>query len=91
MAQDVRKAPRRARTDPFAEERSYQSLDFAKKNWILFGAGLVSIALGFALLAAGDISFAPILLVAGYLGFIPWAMVSHTRRSGTSGNDAEGE
>ncbi|MEZ4650540.1 MAG: hypothetical protein R3E97_17490 [Candidatus Eisenbacteria bacterium] len=81
MAQVAKKPSRKARqADGIAEERAYQSLDFARKNWILFGVGLASIVGGFLLLAAGDITLAPILLVAGYLGLIPWALVTHARR-----------
>lgn len=44
---------------------------FTKKNYILFGAGLVSLVIGFILLRTGDIVLAPILLVLGYLVFFP--------------------
>jgi uncharacterized membrane protein HdeD (DUF308 family) len=44
---------------------------FGKKNWIVLGAGLVSIVLGFITLASGSITLAPILLVLGYCVLIP--------------------
>ncbi len=44
---------------------------FAKKNYLFFGAGLLSIIIGFILLRNGDIVLAPILLVLGYLVFFP--------------------
>ncbi|MEO0136866.1 MAG: hypothetical protein ABIL39_09850 [candidate division WOR-3 bacterium] len=44
---------------------------FTKKNYLLFGAGLGSLIIGFILLRAGDIVLAPILLVLGYLVFFP--------------------
>lgn len=46
-------------------------IQFTKKNYILFGAGLLSIIIGFILLRIGDIVLAPILLVLGYLVFFP--------------------
>ena len=44
---------------------------FGKKNWMVLGAGLVSIVLGFIALASGSITLAPILLVLGYCVLIP--------------------
>ncbi len=44
---------------------------FTKKNYLFFGAGLLSIIIGFILLRQGDIVLAPILLVLGYLVFFP--------------------
>ncbi len=44
---------------------------FGKKNWMILGAGLVSIIIGFITLAAGSITLAPILLVLGYCVLIP--------------------
>ncbi|MCX7994194.1 MAG: hypothetical protein N3A65_00255 [candidate division WOR-3 bacterium] len=44
---------------------------FTKKNYLLFGAGLISLIIGFILLRTGDIVLAPILLVLGYLVFFP--------------------
>ncbi len=48
---------------------------FSKKSLIYLGAALIVIITGFALLIAGDISFAPILLVAGYVVLIPVAIL----------------
>lgn len=44
---------------------------FGKKNLTFFGAGIVSVIIGFILLASGSIVMAPILLVLGYLVFFP--------------------
>jgi len=44
---------------------------FMKKNYLFFGAGLISLIIGFILLRNGDIVLAPILLVLGYLVFFP--------------------
>jgi len=49
---------------------------FGKKNFILFGIGLVVIVAGFIALAAGDITLAPILLVVGYCVLIPIAILA---------------
>jgi hypothetical protein len=58
----------------------YQSLDFHRKNWLILAAGVLAIILGFLLLRLGDITFAPILLVGGYLGLIPWGLVARPRK-----------
>jgi uncharacterized membrane protein HdeD (DUF308 family) len=42
-----------------------------KFRWRLFLAGLASIVAGYVLLAANDITVAPILLVVGYCVIIP--------------------
>jgi uncharacterized membrane protein HdeD (DUF308 family) len=44
---------------------------FGKKNWMILGAGVVSIVIGFVTLSVGDTTFAPILLVLGYCVLIP--------------------
>jgi len=44
---------------------------FSKKNTMFFGIGLILVIIGFILLAAGDITLAPIVLVVGYLVFFP--------------------
>jgi len=44
-------------------------------KWKIFGAGMVSITLGYVLLAVGDISFAPVLLVGGYCVLIPLSLL----------------
>jgi hypothetical protein len=41
------------------------------RNHLWLAIGFVSLVLGYVLLAAGDISAAPLLLVAGYCVFIP--------------------
>jgi hypothetical protein len=44
---------------------------FTKKNMLFFGIGVLSVILGFIMLASGSIVLAPILLVLGYLVFFP--------------------
>jgi len=51
------------------------TLRFGPMNGILLGAGLVSIIAGFALLAAGSIVAAPLLLVLGYIVLVPWGII----------------
>jgi hypothetical protein len=49
-------------------------MDFDKKNLLLFLAGLVFIVIGFAALARGSVTLAPLLLVGGYCVFIPLSL-----------------
>lgn len=51
--------------------RKPEEWPFGKKNWMILGAGLASIILGFITLASGSITLAPILLVLGYCVLIP--------------------
>ena len=46
-----------------------------RKNIALFGSGILSIVLGYVLLSQGDVTLAPILLVAGYCALIPLAFI----------------
>ena len=55
---------------------------FGKKNWIVLGAGLVSIILGFITLASGSITLAPILLVLGYCVLIPVGIMIKDKPNG---------
>ena len=54
-------------------------LAFGRINWLLMGAGVLAAVLGYVLLARGDISLAPILLVAGYCALIPLGIVWRER------------
>ncbi len=45
-------------------------MNFWRKTWLLW-AGVAAIVLGFLLLAAGRLSWGPILLVAGYCLALP--------------------
>jgi len=55
---------------------------FGKNNWLLLGAGLVSIIFGFVALAAGSITVAPILLVLGYCVLIPIGIMVGREKKG---------
>ena len=58
-----------------SRRRDTGSLRFSRKNGILGLAGLLVIVLGYALLAQGSITAAPLLLVLGYLVLLPLALV----------------
>jgi hypothetical protein len=62
-----------------------RTLDFGRRNLVLFAIGIGLVVVGFILLGTGDITVAPVLLVAGYLGFIPWALVANPHRKGGAG------
>ncbi len=51
------------------------STDTHRFRWRVFGAGILAIVLGYALLAAGDTTFSAILLVAGYCVLVPLAFL----------------
>ena len=59
----------------------FNSWSYDKENYILFGAGIITIILGFIIMAAGDtysfqsLSLAPILLFIGYIILIPIALL----------------
>ncbi len=50
-----------------------------RRNVLLFLVGVAAIVLGFFLLSQGAESLATILLVGGYLGLIPWAILAKER------------
>ena len=60
-------------------------LAFGRTNWILMGAGVVSAILGFVFLSRGEITIAPILLVAGYCALLPLGIVWQERRQPPAG------
>jgi uncharacterized membrane protein HdeD (DUF308 family) len=67
--QPVRLQPRaKAGAQP---ARGRPNIQFKAKNWTLLAAGIVTIIAGYFLLSKGSITYAPILLVAGYCVIIP--------------------
>lgn len=69
------------------------ALPFEKMNYILFGAGIVTIILGYFLLSLGNstswdnpisVNVAPVVLVIGYCVLIPYALLYRPKR-----NDAD--
>jgi len=57
------------------ESRKAARLPFSGRNYLLFAIGVLFIVLGFVLLSTGDISISPVLLVLGYCGFLPAAIL----------------
>ncbi len=57
---------------------------FTGKNYALFAIGFLFILLGFVILTTGDITIAPILLVAGYCVLIPAAILVKNEPKGRS-------
>lgn len=57
-------------------------LPFTGKNYALFAIGFLFILLGFVILATGDITIAPILLVVGYCVLIPAAILAKSEPDG---------
>ncbi|NNE42820.1 MAG: hypothetical protein HKN12_01305 [Gemmatimonadetes bacterium] len=65
---------------PKARSRKHQpdeavQVRWEKKNVVLLGVGIGSVLLGYMLLSQGDITAAPLLLVAGYCVLIPLAFI----------------
>ena len=50
-------------------------LRFSTVNGVLAAAGVLTVALGFFLLSQGSITAAPLLLVLGYVVFLPLAII----------------
>lgn len=48
---------------------------FGPRNYLFFGAALVTIILGYIALGKGSITLAPILLVLGYCVLVPIALI----------------
>jgi hypothetical protein len=59
------------------------------KNLIIIGLGVVLIVLGFISLAAGSITLAPILLVAGYCVAIPLGLIIGVKRNRKSAGESQ--
>jgi hypothetical protein len=49
-------------------------LRFTRTNYLVLGAALGCIVLGYVLLALGSITAAPLLLVAGYCVLVPYGL-----------------
>jgi hypothetical protein len=54
---------------------SEEDLALTTRSGIFGGLGLVTVVAGFVLLSMGSINLAPILLVIGFLGFFPLALI----------------
>lgn len=62
------------------DEGEKAHLRWTRRNYVILAAGGGAIVLGFVLLALGDKTLAPILLVGGYLGLIPWGILTGERK-----------
>ena len=51
------------------------ALKFTKVNALLGGSGIACLTLGYALLAQGSITAAPLLLVLAYVVLLPMAII----------------
>ena len=84
MARQVPQRPaRRKKRIPVGE------IHFERRNFYVLGAGLAAIILGYILLAAGSMTAAPLLLVAGYCFLVPVSLLWRTRTSGAESQPAE--
>jgi hypothetical protein len=66
------------------QSKADQPLPFGRTNYLIFGAGLLAVILGFITLALGSDTLAPILLVAGYCVIIPVAIILRDKRKDRS-------
>ncbi len=77
METKARKAKRTERRDRVRpDEETYGGLRIERRNVILFVIAVATIGLGFVSLALGSTSISAILLVGGYLGLVPWAILA---------------
>jgi hypothetical protein len=53
------------------QEQEEQGLPFTRKNYLVFGVGVLSVILGFITLSRGSTTLAPVLLILGYCVIIP--------------------
>jgi hypothetical protein len=60
---------------PSAKRPKREGLGFTRKNYGLFGLGLLCIVFGYVTLGLGSITLAPILLVGGYCVLVPMAIL----------------
>lgn len=65
--------PARTASQPVAPPRPTVSLSRANAIWL--GAAAVAIAIGYVLLARGDMGVAPVLLVLGYCVLLPIGII----------------
>ena len=70
-----------------AATKEQKQFPFTRRNWILFGIGLLVILFGYVLLSIPPAdgfwsrTMAPLLLVTGYCVLIPIAILSKDRRA----------
>ena len=68
----------------------FDSWHFTKLNYLIFGIGVLFIALGYILMYLGDTTsilstkISPIILIIGYCVLIPIAILKNFKREGSS-------
>jgi len=78
----VRKAGSRAR-GPRKTEETDLGFNWGPLNSLLMGLGVAVLVAGYVALSKGDITLAPVLLVAGYCGLIPASLLLRGRGQGS--------
>jgi hypothetical protein len=68
----------RSRT-PAAAAKGGGDLNFGSRNYMILGAALICILVGFLALSRGSITLAPILLVLGYCVLVPYGLATGRR------------
>jgi hypothetical protein len=61
--------------DAAATQPAEGALRFSLLNWILLGAGLLALVVGYVLLARGSTVAAPLVLMLGYLVLVPLGII----------------
>ncbi len=62
------------------KEQPTEGLGLNLYNYIIIGAGILSVLLGYFFLRRGSITLAPILLIAGYVVLIPLGLIVSLRK-----------
>lgn len=75
MAEKVKTAPEQIDR----KENTDGAAPFTIVNYILFAGGLLDIIIGWFLLRGGHITIAPVMLIAGYCGIIPLAIMFRSK------------
>jgi hypothetical protein len=79
MAEKIKTAPEKTDNKGNTEGAA----PFTLVNYVLFAVGLLDIIIGWFFLRGGHITIAPIMLIAGYCGIIPLAIMfrdKHTEK-----------
>ncbi|MEO0079577.1 MAG: DUF3098 domain-containing protein [candidate division WOR-3 bacterium] len=75
MAKKSKPAAQTRPAQPAPKKPSRPPIALGKKNYIIMAVGLLTIVVGFILLAKGSITLAPLLLVVGYCVLIPVSLL----------------
>lgn len=83
-----------ARKPAKSQLRLFEGWTFTSRNYLLFGLGIVTILVGYFVLASGDVSsfsaltVAPILLFLGYVVIIPISLLYRDKSAMPPGESA---